>query len=61
MTYPEFIAAVAEMRLLQKSYFQTRNRSTLDACKFKERQVDQFIATCDRQYNPPLIQIDLLK
>ena len=61
MTYPEFIATVGEMRLLQKNYFQTRNRSVLDACKFKEKQVDEFIASCDHKYNPQPIQIDLLK
>ena len=50
MTQQEFTAAVAEMRLLQKSYFKTRNRSVLDACKSKEKQVDAFLESLDHQY-----------
>jgi hypothetical protein len=41
MTNEEFIAAVAKMRSLQKEYFRDRNRSTLDQCKFIEREVDR--------------------
>lgn len=43
MTHQEFIAKVAEMRSLQKEYFRDRSRSTLDQCKFIEREVDQEI------------------
>lgn len=41
MTHQEFIAKVAEMRSLQKEYFRDRSRSTLDRCKFIEREVDR--------------------
>lgn len=41
MTHQEFVAAVAKMRSLQKEYFRDRNRSTLDQCKFIEREVDR--------------------
>jgi hypothetical protein len=41
MTHDEFVAAVAKMRSLQKEYFRDRNRSTLDQCKFIEREVDR--------------------
>lgn len=40
MTHEEFIATVAKTRSLQKEYFRDRNRSTLDQCKFIEREVD---------------------
>ena len=40
MTHQEFISLVAKMRSLQKAYFRDRNRSTLDQCKFIEREVD---------------------
>ena len=43
MTHQEFIAKVAEMRSLQKEYFRDRSRSTLDRCKFIEREVDRAI------------------
>lgn len=43
MTHQEFIAKVAEMRSLQKEYFRDRSRSTLDRCKFIEREVDREI------------------
>ena len=41
MTHQEFISLVAKMRSLQKAYFRDRNRSTLDQCKFIEREVDR--------------------
>lgn len=41
MTHQEFIDKVAQMRTLQKEYFRDRNRSTLDQCKFVEREVDR--------------------
>lgn len=40
----EFIALVAEMRSLQKQYFKTCDRSTLEKSKSVERQVDAAIA-----------------
>lgn len=43
MTHEEFIAKVAQMRTLQKEYFRDRSRSTLDQCKFIEREVDRAI------------------
>jgi hypothetical protein len=41
MTHQEFIPLVAKMRSLQKEYFRDRSRSTLDQCKFIEREVDR--------------------
>jgi hypothetical protein len=41
MTHQEFVSLVANMRSLQKEYFRDRNRSTLDQCKFIEREVDR--------------------
>jgi hypothetical protein len=44
MTNEEFIALVAKMRSLQKQYFKTRDRSTLEKSKSVEIQVDAAIA-----------------
>jgi len=41
MTHQEFASLVAKMRSLQKEYFRDRSRSTLDQCKFIEREVDR--------------------
>lgn len=57
MTHQEFTAAVAEMRMLQKNYFKTRDRGVLDSCKFLEKKVDAYLESLDHQYNQlPLIK-----
>ena len=40
----EFIAAVEEMRRLQREYFKYRSSGTLQEAKAAERKVDQMIA-----------------
>lgn len=47
MTHREFTLAVAEMRLLQKAYFKSRDRIILSACKSKEKQVDSYLSSFD--------------
>ena len=39
----EFIAAVKEMRALQKEYFRTRSKEVLRKCTALERQVDELV------------------
>ena len=50
MTQQEFTAAVAEMRLLQKNYFKTRDRAILEACKSLEKKVDTYLESLDHKY-----------
>lgn len=42
-TWAEFAKAVSEMRRLQRLYFTTRERDTLDQAKRHEATVDQMI------------------
>lgn len=43
MTSREFFYAVAEMRQLQKQYFETRDRRVFLACRAAENNVDREI------------------
>ncbi|MDX2255554.1 MAG: hypothetical protein NW214_08575 [Pseudanabaenaceae cyanobacterium bins.39] len=43
MTHEQFLETVKEMRQLQTEYFKTRDRSTLDRCRFIEKVVDMHI------------------
>jgi hypothetical protein len=51
LTTAEIVAAVAEMRRLQKAYFRGR-RELLEQCKLRERAVDEIIKRFEESQRP---------
>lgn len=49
MTDADFRSLVAEMRNLQKTYFMTRDYTTLKECKAAERKVDYALLCADQK------------
>ena len=49
MTDADFRSLVADMRTLQKSYFMTRDYTTLNECKAAERKVDNALLCMEQK------------